>query len=131
MQRRIIVLGVLLAFAASPLLAAGKLFDGEEKAFVFVGYSTSYRWPNILEHKINRQFEDAIVNHVMNAASGGAPMGTWVAAEDSEDWQRSYGRMLRDWFLPLESRGAPAAIATANVSDHSRTGRPREHREVR
>ena len=104
MQRRIICLGVLLAFAASPLLAAGKLFDGDEKTFVFVGYSTSYRWPNILEHKINRQFEDAIVNHVMNAASGGAPVGTWVAPEESVDWQRSYGRMLRDWFLPLDSR---------------------------
>jgi len=103
-QRRIIGLGVLLALAASPLLAAGKLFDGEEKTFVFVGYSTSYRWPNILEHKINRQFENAIVYQVMNAASGGAPVGTWVAAEESVDWQRSYGRMLRDWFLPLDSR---------------------------
>ena len=95
---------LLLAFVASPLMAAGKLFDGNEKTFVFVGYSTSYRWPNILEHKINRRNEDAIVYHLMNAASGGAPVGTWIAAEDSQDWQRSYGRMLRDWFLPLDSR---------------------------
>lgn len=104
MRTRLFALVLLLALVGSPVLAASKLFDGKEKTFVFVGYSTSYRWPNILEHKINRSFENEIVYHVMNAASGGAPVGTWIAAEDSEDWQRSYGRMLRDWFLPLDSR---------------------------
>jgi len=104
MTKRLFATMLLTLFAAGPVLASGKLFDGEEKTLVFVGYSTSYRWPNILEHKINRSFDGEIVYHVMNAASGGAPVGTWVAAEDSEDWQRSYGRMLRDWFLPLESR---------------------------
>lgn len=104
MHRKTLALLLLLAFVASPLLAAGKLFDGNEKTFVFVGYSTSYRWPNILEQKINRDNENAIVYHVMNAASGGAPVGTWISDEDSQDWQRSYGRMLRDWFLPLDSR---------------------------
>lgn len=83
---------------------AGRLFDGEEKTFVFVGYSTSYRWPNILESMMNRGIEDQIVYHMMNAASGGAPVGTWIAEPGTRDYQRSYERMLKDWFLPLEQR---------------------------
>lgn len=82
----------------------GKLFDGQEKTFVFVGYSTSYRWPNILEAKMNRQFEDEIVYHLMNAAAGGAPVSTWISEPGSREYERSYGNMLRDWFLPLPNR---------------------------
>ena len=103
-MKKALLLLAAASWLATPAQASGKLFDGEEKTFVFVGYSTSYRWPNILEHTINEPFDDAIVYHVMNAASGGAPVGTWVAAKDTEDWQRSYGRMLNDWFLPLEQR---------------------------
>ncbi len=95
---------VPIALFAETSSASGKLFDGEEKTFVFVGYSTSYRWPNVLELKMNRQFDDEIVYHLMNAAAGGAPVGTWIADPSTEDWQRSYGRMLLDWFLPLPSR---------------------------
>lgn len=91
-----------VAAAAAP--AGGKLLDGKEKTFVFVGYSTSYRWPNILELMLNRQFEDQIVYHVMNAAEGGAPVGTWIAKPGTPDYKRSYDRMLRDWFLPMASR---------------------------
>lgn len=101
---RVLLWIVTFVVSASSSLASERLFDGEEKAFVFVGYSTSYRWPNILELKMNRDFADEIVYHVMNAAAGGAPVGTWIADPSTEDWQRSYGRMLRDWFLPLESR---------------------------
>lgn len=110
----ILLLALTLAALIALQLAAGdapdraiapRLFDGEEKTFVFVGYSTSYRWPNILEHRINRPFDDRIVYHVMNAAAGGAPVGTWIAAPGSRDYERSYLRMLRDWFLPLEQRG--------------------------
>ncbi|RMH16400.1 MAG: hypothetical protein D6696_18240 [Acidobacteria bacterium] len=93
--------------AAAPAAAAGsggRLFDGEEKTFVFVGYSTSYRWPNILELMMNRPFEDQIVYHVMNAAAGGAPVGTWIAEPGTRDYERSYLRMLRDYFLPLPNR---------------------------
>ncbi len=82
----------------------GRLFDGNEKTIVFVGYSTSYRWPNILESMINRPFQDQIVYHVMNAAAGGAPVGTWIAQPGTRDYRRSYERMLRDWFLPLKGR---------------------------
>ncbi|MEW6320500.1 MAG: hypothetical protein AB1635_05370 [Acidobacteriota bacterium] len=88
----------------SPATTGGRLLDGQEKTFVFVGYSTSYRWPNILELQLNRQFEDQIVYHVMNAAEGGAPVGTWIAEPGTRDYQRSYERMLRDWFLPMPSR---------------------------
>jgi len=84
--------------------ARGRLFDGNEKTFVFVGYSTSYRWPNILELQMNRQFDDQIVYHVMNAAEGGAPVGTWIAEPGTRDYERSYERMLEDWFLPLDHR---------------------------
>ncbi|MDP1569313.1 MAG: hypothetical protein Q8L86_04855 [Vicinamibacterales bacterium] len=94
------------AAAAAPGRDAsgGRLFDGQEKTFVFVGYSTSYRWPNILELMMNRQFDDQINYHMMNAAEGGAPVGTWIAEPGTRDYQRSYERMLRDWFLPLASR---------------------------
>lgn len=90
--------------AATVATAGGKLLDGTEKTLVFVGYSTSYRWPNILELMLNRQFDDQIVYHVMNAAEGGAPVGTWIAKPGTPDYKRSYDRMLRDWFLPLPSR---------------------------
>lgn len=103
-MKRALFITAFTACITGSVLGEGKLFDGEEKTLVFVGYSTSYRWPNILEHKINKAFDDEVVYHVMNAASGGAPVGTWVAEESSEDWQRSYGRMLRDWFLPIASR---------------------------
>ena len=103
-MQRVLVVAALAACIASPALGEGRLFDGDEKTFVFIGYSTSYRWPNLLEHKINESGDEEIVYHIMNAASGGAPVGTWVADEDTEDWQRSYGRMLRDWFLPIDSR---------------------------
>lgn len=102
-----IALGALFYLASeNPAQAAsgGKLFDGQEKTFVFVGYSTSYRWPNILEMMINRQFDDQIVYHVMNAAAGGAPVGTWIAEPGTRDYRRSYERMLIDWFLPLPNR---------------------------
>lgn len=102
MRQLVAVLAIVVV--STPSFASGKLFDGEEKTFVFVGYSTSYRWPNILELMMNRELEDQIVYHVMNAAAGGAPVGTWIAERSTEDWQRSYGRMLRDWFLPLQSR---------------------------
>ena len=82
----------------------GLLFDGDEKTFVFVGYSTSYRWPNILESMMNRASDHQIVYHLMNAAAGGAPVGTWVAEPGTRDYQRSYERMLKDWFLPLDQR---------------------------
>ena len=100
-----ILLPALAALLLIPTPAlAGKLFDGEEKSIVFVGYSTSYRWPNILEHMINRQFEHKIVYYVLNAAEGGAPVGTWIAEPGSRDHTRSYERMLEDWFIPLEHR---------------------------
>lgn len=89
--------------AAAVQPPGGRLLNGQEKALVFVGYSTSYRWPNILELKLNRQFDDQIVYHVLNAAEGGAPVGPWIAAAGSRDYDRSYGRMLRDWFLPMPS----------------------------
>ena len=100
---------LLTAMVAAPALQAASpspppLLDGSERTFVFVGYSTSYRWPNILEHRINRPFQDRIVYHVMNAAAGGAPVGTWIAKPGTRDYERSYLRMLQDWFLPLEHR---------------------------
>lgn len=100
-----IALSLLIATLVPGIaLASGKLLDAKEKTLVFVGYSTSYRWPNILEQKLNHGSDDEILYHIMNAASGGAPVGTWIAAPGSEDYERSYGRMLRDWFLPLDGR---------------------------
>lgn len=115
-QRRIALAGIMTVLVAVLAVQAGglggrsqgptkhQLFDGKEKTFVFVGYSTSYRWPNILELMMNRSSEDQILYHFMNAASGGAPVGTWIAEPGTRDWKRSYERMLRDWFLPLPSR---------------------------
>ncbi len=110
-MKKILALAILLTIIlVNPSLCngegsahSGHLFDGKEKTLVFVGYSTSYRWPNILELMINRQFEDQIIYHVANAAAGGAPVGPWIADPDSRDWKRSYERTLIDFFLPLES----------------------------
>ena len=40
------------------------------------------------------------VYHVLNAVIGGSPMGRWIAAPESEDYQETYGAMLRDFFGP-------------------------------
>ena len=34
------------------------------------------------------------------AVIGGSPMGRWIAAPESEDYQETYGAMLRDFFGP-------------------------------
>jgi hypothetical protein len=38
--------------------------------------------------------------HLLNAVIGGSPVGRWIADPESEDYQATYGAMLRDFFGP-------------------------------
>ena len=79
---------------------ASPLLDGSEKSIVLVGYSTSYAWPVMLQEMLDEHAGGERVYHLLNAVVGGSPVGRWIAPPDSEDYQATYGTMLRDFFGP-------------------------------
>lgn len=78
----------------------GPVLDASEKSMVVVGYSTSYVWPTMLQDMLDEHAGGDRVYHVLNAVIGGSPIGRWIAAPESEDYQETYGAMLRDFFGP-------------------------------
>ena len=86
--------------AAATGADTGTVLDGAEKSLVVVGYSTSYVWPAMLQDMLDEHAGGERVYHVLNAVIGGSPMGRWIAAPESEDYQETYGAMLRDFFGP-------------------------------
>ena len=95
---------------------AGPVLDGSEKSLVVVGYSTSYVWPAMLQDMLDEHAGGDRVYHVLNAVIGGSPMGRWIAAPESEDYQETYGVMLRDFFGPdARLRGALPAPTVAII----------------
>ncbi len=81
--------------------AAATLLDGREKALVVVGYSTSYAWPAMLQDMLDQHSPDGERRyHVLNAVVGGSPVDRWLAEPGSEDYEKTFGAMLRDFFGP-------------------------------
>ncbi|MCH8851934.1 MAG: DUF3179 domain-containing protein [Planctomycetes bacterium] len=78
----------------------GSLLDGREKSFVVVGYSTSFAWPTMLQDMLNEHSRGRHMYHLLNAVVGGSPVNPWIAAQDSEPYERTFGAMLRDYFGP-------------------------------
>jgi len=85
---------------AAPVAAAAPLLDGTEKSIVLVGYSTSYAWPVMLQEMLDEHADGRRTYHLLNAVIGGSPVGRWIADPESEDYQATYGAMLRDFFGP-------------------------------
>lgn len=86
--------------AAPPGANPGPLLDGVDKSMVVVGYSTSFVWPAMLQDMLDDHAGGERIYHVLNAVAGGSPVGRWIAAPESEDYQETYGAMLRDFFGP-------------------------------
>jgi len=96
--------------------AATRVLDGSPKSLVVVGYSTSYAWPQILQEMLDAHAGGQRVYHVLNAVVGGSPVGRWIAPQRSEDYQATYGAMLRDFFGPDAAlRGAAPEPTVAIV----------------
>lgn len=88
--------GVVLMFGlVSPILAqlssvptpAG-LLDGTPRVLVVNGYSTSARWPRILQQKIDHLLRPGVVE-VRSAIKGGTPIAGWLDVDT--------GKRLRPW----------------------------------
>ena len=114
--------GVSAVAAADP----APLLDGHEKSIVVVGYSTSYAWPSMLQEMLDRHSGGERVYHVLNAVMGGSPVGRWIADPSSEDYQATYGAMVRDFFGPdARLRGnAPAPTVAMLQQSLQRTPTP-------
>ena len=77
---------------------AATVLDGTAKSLVIVGYSTSYAWPHMLQEMLDEHAGGQRTYHVLNAVIGGSPVGRWIAAPSSEDYQDTYGAMRDDFF---------------------------------
>ena len=80
--------------------AGESLLDGAEMSLVIVGDSTSYAWPRMLQEMLDEHSGGERRHHVLNAVVGGSPVGRWIADPESDDYDDTFGAMLRDFFGP-------------------------------
>ena len=76
-----------------------KLFDGEPKALVVNGYSTSFQWPKILQRKLDNYFDGNRVIKVKLATQGGTPIAKWINLETGQPlapWIQKLRPLLKD-----------------------------------
>lgn len=92
----------VLAERGRPQLAAGgapavsesiRIFDARPKVIVVNGYSTSFRWPDLLQRKLDRYFDGKRVLQVKRATKGGTPIAKWINVDTGEP--------LRAWLTTL------------------------------
>ena len=93
MKRTAIRLTALALACAAPLLHGAsdgpgvRIFDGEPKLIVVNGYSTSFRWPDLLQRKLDRQAGAKGVLVVRKATAPGTPIAKWIDVETGEPLQ--------------------------------------------
>ncbi|MFQ5413582.1 MAG: hypothetical protein ACE5E6_03895 [Phycisphaerae bacterium] len=93
--------GVLIVgFGPVGAATAETLLDGREKSFLVVGYSTSFAWPDMLQDMLDEHAGGHRVYHVLNAVVGGSPVETWIADTGTDDYKKTIGAMLTDYFGP-------------------------------
>ena len=76
-----------------------KLFDGEPKALVVNGYSTSFQWPKILQRKLDNYFDGNRVIEVKLATQGETPIAKWINLETGQPlapWIQKLRPLLKD-----------------------------------
>jgi hypothetical protein len=105
---------------AEPRIGKGEsLLDGDDKSFVIVGHSTSYAWPQMLQEMLDAHSGGERRYHVLNAAVGGSPVSRWIADPESEDYDDTFGAMLRDFFgegARLRDDAPPPTVALCQQS---------------
>ncbi len=95
------------AFGAIQAVAAQDVrvdwFDGEPRTFVVNGYSTSFRWPTILQRKLDRYFDGKRVITVESATQGTTPIAKWMNVKTGKPmppWISRLRPLLQDHSRP-------------------------------
>ena len=86
-----LLLALLLACAPPVASDPGGIFDGVPKRIVVNGYSTSFKWPALLQRKLDRFLGNAAYIEVVSAVRKGTPIARWMDLESgrpSPAWQR-------------------------------------------
>jgi len=67
-----------------------RIFDDKAKTIVVNGYSTSFKWPSILQKKLDGMYAGKRVLTVKSATKGGTPIAKWIdvrTGEPLKPWQ--------------------------------------------
>lgn len=64
-----------------------RLFTGDSRTFVVNGYSTSFDWPEVLQHKLDRYFDGERVIEVAKALEPGTPIADWLNPDTGERYE--------------------------------------------
>ncbi|MFQ6036700.1 MAG: alpha/beta hydrolase fold domain-containing protein [Sedimentisphaerales bacterium] len=93
-ERSVFVLAIICVLMAPALANLSrqnndkiKIFDGQPQVIMVHGYSTSFRWPNILQRKLDRYFDSKSAEHslqVKRATKGGTPIAKWINVKTGE-----------------------------------------------
>lgn len=89
-----------------------RLFDGRPKTFVVNGYSTSFRWPDVLQRKLDRYTGKPGQLKVVKATKAGTPIAKWLdlkRGNPSDAWEK----VVRPAF---QSHGDSPTVALAQQS---------------
>lgn len=106
---------VLAAATMTAVGCAGErgILDGKKKTFVVVGYSTSFRWPGMLQKMLDEHAGEAGVYKVCNAAVSGSPVAKWLGMTNERDRQRTFGKMVSEYFEPGSRLGEASKPSAA------------------
>jgi len=75
-----------------------RILGDEPKLIVVNGYSTSFRWPGLLQRKINRFLDGKGEIEVVSATKGGTPIAKWIDVKTGKPlaaWSRVTGALKR------------------------------------
>ncbi len=101
---------------------AMKIFSGRPRLVVVNGYSTSFKWPGILQRKLDKYFDGKRVLEVKRATKGGTPIAKWMdvkTGKPRKPWQRIV--------VPaLKAKGDRPAVVLCQQSLQWAFGRQRE-----
>jgi len=88
----IFIVGVLVLAASAE--AKMKIFDGQAKTLIVNGYSTSFKWPAVLQTKLDRYAWGKSPIRVVPATKGGTPIAKWLDVKTGEPL-KSYLQIVR------------------------------------
>lgn len=89
-----------------------QIFSPQPKLIVVNGYSTSFKWPNLLQRKLDQYFEGKRIIEVKSATHGGTPIAKWMdlkTGQPSDLWKRKLTSAI-------QSKGERPCIVLAQQS---------------